>query len=544
MAYYYVNKTYTWPTNDYSIDISSPRYEEFIDRLYDMAQLFDELWTDNLYRNMTHEAIRNFDWTYTREYADGDEEDNIQGGERMKKILHFCGRVFDDIKKYADGIKLCNRTSYDGNSNMPSSEISEKLSVSGWDAASIVPSLDKADTISITEDFLKKNGYKWFGSLNCTSSKMSDVDLNFMKKLLLSSKELFKCKGTVNSLRMLMGLFGFSERNGDFTIKELYYKVIPLLKETSKIEEYNNKRDITGNYDENESYWGIAVKDYVFSDGKTYVIPYIDKEKELDKKNFYYQSKGGWGKYIDNTTVIDNNYQDDGINYCETTSYLRMCQNVGELKNISQNDITEGDICYVFDINDYTEVTGETPTVAVTHYFIARKTDFMYVWDNVNQNSNEAIRKKVDYVKNIVTSLVGNNPHCGFGKYDLGKSFIDGITHPFANIEQNPLTGLSDDEVNDTNANFTYSIVNDSDKTKVFADTYVYKDNADGSATITKSMDKETKEKYYINSKLVMLTNTVRGDEKGLYKTYFREKILPYLMQVIPSTTILILRNF
>ena len=544
MAYYYVNKTYTWPTNDYSIDISSPRYEEFIDRLYDMAQLFDELWTDNLYRNMTHEAIRNFDWTYTREYADGDEEDNIQGGERMKKILHFCGRVFDDIKKYADGIKLCNRTSYDGNSNMPSSEISEKLSVSGWDAASIVPSLDKADTISITEDFLKKNGYKWFGSLNCTSSKMSDVDLNFMKKLLLSSKELFKCKGTVNSLRMLMGLFGFSERNGDFTIKELYYKVIPLLKETSKIEEYNNKRDITGNYDENESYWGIAVKDYVFSDGKTYVIPYIDKEKELDKKNFYYQSKGGWGKYIDNTTVIDNNYQDDGINYCETTSYLRMCQNVGELKNISQNDITEGDICYVFDINDYTEVTGETPTVAVTHYFIARKTDFMYVWDNVNQNSNEAIRKKVDYVKNIVTSLVGNNPHCGFGKYDLGKSFIDGITHPFTNIEQNPLTGLSDDEVNDTNANFTYSIVNDSDKTKVFADTYVYKDNADGSATITKSMDKETKEKYYINSKLVMLTNTVRGDEKGLYKTYFREKILPYLMQVIPSTTILILRNF
>ena len=544
MAYYYVNKTYTWPTNDYSIDISSPRYEEFIDRLYDMAQLFDELWTDNLYRNMTHEAIRNFDWTYTREYADGDEEDNIQGGERMKKILHFCGRVFDDIKKYADGIKLCNRTSYDGNSNMPSSEISEKLSVSGWDAASIVPSLDKADTISITEDFLKKNGYKWFGSLNCTSSKMSDVDLNFMKKLLLSSKELFKCKGTVNSLRMLMGLFGFSERNGDFTIKELYYKVIPLLKETSKIEEYNNKRDITGNYDENESYWGIAVKDYVFSDGKTYVIPYIDKEKELDKKNFYYQSKGGWGKYIDNTTVIDNNYQDDGINYCETTSYLRMCQNVGELKNISQNDITEGDICYVFDINDYTEVTGETPTVAVTHYFIARKTDFMYVWDNVNQNSNEAIRKKVDYVKNIVTSLVGNNPHCGFGKYDLGKSFIDSITHPFTNIEQNPLTGLSDDEVNDTNANFTYSIVNDSDKTKVFADTYVYKDNADGSATITKSMDKETKEKYYINSKLVMLTNTVRGDEKGLYKTYFREKILPYLMQVIPSTTILILRNF
>lgn len=261
LTYYYVNKTYTWPTNDYSIDISSSRYEEFIDRLYGMANLFDELWTDNLYRNMTHEAIRNFDWTYTREYTDGDEEDNIQGGERMRKILHFCGRVFDDVKKYADGVKVCNRASYDGNSNMPNSEISEKLTVGGWDTISIIPSLDKADTTSITEDFLKKNNYKWFGSLNSTSVKMSDVDINFMKRLLLSSKELFRCKGTVNSLRMLMGLFGFSERNGDFTVKELYYKVAPLLKETSKIAEYNNKRDITGNYDEDESYWGIAVKD-------------------------------------------------------------------------------------------------------------------------------------------------------------------------------------------------------------------------------------------------------------------------------------------
>lgn len=544
MAYYYVERTYTWPSDDYCIDISSNRYEEFVDRMYAMAQAFDELWTDNLYRNMTHEAIKNFDWTYTREYNEGDEDGNIEGGERMQKILHFCGRVFDNVKRYADGIRTSSKVSYDGNSNMPSSELTEKLSLDGWAVSSVIPSIVGSDTVVITDDFIQKSGYRWFNSLRKSNTQMTNVDNDFMKKLILSSKSLFRHKGTIESLRMIMGLFGFSESKGDFTLDELYYKITPILKTASKIEEYNGKRDITVNYDEYDSYWGIAVKDYVFSDGNTYVIPYIDGDKGLDKNNFYFQSKGGWGKYINSSVVIDKDYSDDGINYSETMSYLRMCQNVGELKNISQNDINDGDICYVFDISDYSDATGETPTVAVTHYFNARQTDFMFVWDNVNQNSDASIRNKVKYMENIVTNFEGNNPHCGFGKYDIGKSFIEDIAHPFTNIVQNPLTGLSDDEINDKVANFQYSVVTDGDKTKVFTDTYTYNEGQDDSATITKKTSKETKDNYYINSKLLILTNTVKGDEKGLYKAYFKEKMLPYLMQVIPSTTILILRNF
>lgn len=544
LDYYYIEKTYTWPSYDYCIDVNSSRYEEFIDQLYSMAQSFDDLWTDNLYRRMTHEAIRNFDWTYSREYNEGDEDDNIQGGERMQKILHFCGRVFDDIKKYADGLKTSNRLSYDGNSNMPNSEITEKLSEEGWEVSSIIPSLENADTVNVSEDFLKNNGYKWFPCLNSSVTTMTDVDNDFMKKLRLSSKALFKSKGTIESLRMLMGLFGFSESKGDFNIREVYYNVTPILKESSKIIEYNSKRDYTANYDEDEDYWGIAVKDYVFSDGKTYVIPYVNNDKEYDKKDFYFQSKGGWGKYTNSPFVLDKSYNDDGTNYCETMSYLRMCRNVDDLNNISQNDINEGDVCYVYDVNDYTEVTGETPTVEITHYFSARKTDFMYVWDNINENSDDSLKKKVEYIENIVTNLTGNNPHCGFGKYDLGRTFIEDITHPFTNIEQNPLTGLTDDEVNDVNANFMYTARNGNNKVMVFANTYEYIENTDGSVSINKNTDKETKNRYYINSKLLIFTNTVKGDANGLYKSYFREKILPYLMQMVPSTTILILRNF
>ena len=30
-------------------------------------------FSDNIWRSMTHEAIKNFDWSYKREYTDGDD---------------------------------------------------------------------------------------------------------------------------------------------------------------------------------------------------------------------------------------------------------------------------------------------------------------------------------------------------------------------------------------------------------------------------------------------------------------------------------------
>ena len=46
---------------------------------------------------------------------------------------------------------------------------------------------------------------------------------------------------------------------------------------------------------------------------------------------------------------------------------------------------------------------------------------------------------------------------------------------------------------------------------------------------------------WFINDKYIIFENLV---DNNTYKEYFRENILPYIMQVIPSTTILILKNF
>ena len=46
---------------------------------------------------------------------------------------------------------------------------------------------------------------------------------------------------------------------------------------------------------------------------------------------------------------------------------------------------------------------------------------------------------------------------------------------------------------------------------------------------------------YYLNSKVVYFKNNIDNNH---YKKYFKNVIMKYLMQVIPSTTILILQGF
>lgn len=264
LTWEYYSKRYTWPIkDDYCIDIDSNRYAEFINDLYNAAQKMDEIWTDNVYRNMTHEAIKNFDWTYQREYIDGEEEDNVEGGERMMNVLRFCGRVFDDVKAYADGISLANKVTYDSYGNMPNSQLKNELSLQGWEGYSIIPNVDNVSSIQIDEAFLKtvekysgwRNGrkttYKWYPTANYEMKTVNDFDNDFMRRMIMSSAHIFRSKGTVEAIRMVMGMFGFTDEDGkDFSLREDYYKVNVTEKFNDKIAEINSERRYSINYDE------------------------------------------------------------------------------------------------------------------------------------------------------------------------------------------------------------------------------------------------------------------------------------------------------
>ena len=114
-------------------------FTEYLDSLVEVGEYYDSLFTDNIWRSMTHEAIRNFDWTYTRHYNPGDEEPFVEGGTKIQKVIRLYGREFDEIKTYIDAIDDLNTITYDNINNIPDYFFTDKLEEEGWDVRLVYP---------------------------------------------------------------------------------------------------------------------------------------------------------------------------------------------------------------------------------------------------------------------------------------------------------------------------------------------------------------------------------------------------------------------
>ena len=132
---------FIFPTSygGYNIDATSFGFNDYTSRLAEIGAYYDEYFTDNLYRSMTHEAIKNFDWTYTREFTYGDEEEFVHGGEKMQKALRVFAREFDEILSYINNIKNNDRVTYDERSNIPNYFLIDEVENDGWDVCLIYP---------------------------------------------------------------------------------------------------------------------------------------------------------------------------------------------------------------------------------------------------------------------------------------------------------------------------------------------------------------------------------------------------------------------
>ena len=555
LGYLYYNRTYTWPSDGYCIDITSTKYIDFINKLSSMAELYDELWTDNLWRRMTHEAIKNYDWTYTREFIDGDEEDNVDGGERMHKVLNIIGRVFDDIKLSIDTIKRQNKTTYNGDRNVPNALLSDKLELFGWDIYSTIPTYknENNETVSASEETITqevldditnevevndKKIYpdKWYPTSNPNKITFADVDVEFMRRLLLSTRRIFETKGTRQSIDMIMGLFGYGD--SDYTITEHYRTVKPMEydkvidQETNEtlgdriVRLNNQEKQMELLYDEDAS--GIPVASFIGGydeqgNPKTYLIPYYDQTKMYDG-NLYFQNKGGWFyKKDDESTEIDFS------KWTETLSYLHVVSQVKDLLNVNPFGIRNGDIYYVVNLNDYIDYTETTDTL-YSHFFVMENElmpEEISSWVNINLENDDSYAKKAKYLDTIIPYNIGNNPHVGYGDYDMGNEFFEYMKKPFK-----------------------YALVKE-----YFASPYYEEaDNIDFGEELLDRKDAQydieddkkiqiinNNDTYYLNDKVIFFKNNIDNDE---YKKYFKTVIINYLMQVIPSTAIFVLENF
>lgn len=591
LGYLYYKRTYTWPSNGYCIDITSPRYSDFITKLSNMAQLFDELWTDNLWRRMTHEAIKNYDWTYTREFVPGEEQDNVDGGERMHKVINVIGRVFDDIKRTIDTIKRNNKTTYNADRNIPNALLSDKLEVRGWDIYSTIPTY--MEDVEMPSEITIDEVDNWYPTLDSRKTTFADVDVEFMRRLLLSTRRIFETKGTRHSIDMIMGMFGYGNMDEEcYTITEEYYTVKPRKYDESvgggetlgdRIVRLNALKEKELLYDEDAS--GIPVGSFIgeydsHDNPVTYLIPFYNQDKIYDG-NFCFQSRGGWmyKKLNDSEDIHDN---PDPYKWTETFSYLHVVPQVKDLLSVNPNGVEEGDIFYVVNINDYIEFTENE---LFSRFFVLEdKSDPTRFdsWTNLNMTedyyedngvySDEQVKKYNDYVKkaqyldSIIPYTIGNNPHVGYGHYDMGKEYLDYMKQPFKySVDEHGFEKLDDEnaandirfdkkddsEIDENGKKYWefYETSENNGKVQIFANgtETTTLNNYGGIKQLTygeyklDEIKNLLKSQYYINSKVIRFKNLVDNDQ---YKLYFRNIILQYLMQIIPSTAIFVLEGF
>ncbi|MDE5889354.1 MAG: hypothetical protein K2H20_04975, partial [Bacilli bacterium] len=303
----------------------------------------------------------------------------------------------------------------------------------GWDIVSTIPNIEDDKVITLDENFLNRNRLSWFPTLDYNGFDSTNFDIEFMRRLNLSSKRILSSKGTQESIDMIMGMFGlgrnmkdidsltFHEISNidDYEITEIYYNAyLNINKSLEEIENININRTSFSDPYGIELFNGLPL-DILEIEGTSYIIPFYDKNKEYGHE-LVFQDKGGWcGNNI-------NNYE-----YFETISYLNVVTNYEELLYITNLNCTKGDIYYVIDITDCAKYNI---TDIKSHFFICvdeTKLGTTQGWLNINLNNKDDVSKKANYLNNIVNTKFGNNPHVGYGLYDKGENYREYMDKPF-----------------------------------------------------------------------------------------------------------------
>lgn len=454
-------KKYTWPTSvgDWNLDFESYKYQSYVSNLIEVLSTFDEKYTDNLWRMLCHESIKNLD---------GDEDSAIEGISKLRDLLKIYGKNFDDIKLYIDNIKFAHTVTYDDFNNAPDYMLSDLLTTKGWDVGDIF--LDKS--IIIDEPI-----YSGWSQLY----NYSDANQMFMKQLKLCGSYIQSCRGTKKSIDMVMALFGIDVC--DYEINEYVDVAVSGYTNYEKTIGYNKIFcDLNNlNYEVfTDGFYGLQTKGVSITSGDTtskYIIPWFPK-KTYDSA--YFQMKGGWGysntkyvNYIKSNNVRKINSSTDFGLFDEADTQIFYAKKLTKL--VQETIMENGSIYYVNDISDLGDIysgllAGYTPS----NYFVLKNNTSQntigfdtdnneFGWkvvykellsgeidtEHVLDISGETMdASRVLYANNIKNN---ENPHIGLLKYDRGEEFYDGYKELFKYYlnDYKYLVPFSDDEIDD-----------------------------------------------------------------------------------------------
>ena len=587
---FYKKETYIWPSKyNWNPDIESIGYENYVERLISLAEFHDEHDSNNIWRSMTHEAIKNLDWTFVRENGDDIEDLSKIDSSKIEIFLQLYGRQFDGLKRYIDTIKYSNQVSYNEKNNLPDYCLTDSVGNSGWDVKPLIAT-GKSEFYS---DILYNNMSKGYSEVEANN--------NFMRNLKLNSRYILSNKGTREGIAALLGLLGIYKdeyeinehvaiAKGRSDTKEGYCHFVSGLTDmiypnAEDIEFVNMKKDSLLDDYAGNVYEGIGVKEVTANTegqyyGKTYVIPWYVNGKKYDN-GMYFQCDGGWGKIKSNFYPLSINVDCTPITafsptqidiYEETQNYLKFASDLNEMLDFTNSVIKKGMIVYVTDIENAANYgfTGND----LSHYFVLENKDKSTTangWHAVTQteldNASTEYAERIIYLESIRESTEGNNSHTGEGNYDDGKSYVNKLNSIFGGaIENNDLTRFTQADIEKAISKYTFNIktgYKDNKKCWYFGkgngewlgsedesegpdrDGMKYRDDVVNPEEGSKS--DEPAANSIVNLKNIDIIFYYPFDEEGKtilplktdFEKYLLNVVMPYLEQVIPSTTIM-----
>lgn len=468
--------SYVWPSeNEWNPIIDGGGYSTYLNSLIELATFHDEYDSNIIWRMLTHEAIKNLDWTFFRENGETVEDMSHIDSSKVEAMIQLYGRQFDGLKRYIDSIKYTNNVTYNEKNNIPNYLLTDCVETGGLDA--ILPiQTGKTDVLSDALYSARTEGYSEVDTNNFLMRvlKINEPYINSLKgtrygietilRILGIKKDEYCLQEFVTVASGMSGYCGFDE---NIAFEITYDEPVggcayPTAKNVAIV---NSNKNFGFSNDYISDFDGIAVKPFrcidknkwVSDDKPTYyVIPWYENGKHYDG-NWYFQSNGGWGKT--DKEKIDNPVVEGGVTqltdypiYDESQSYLKIAKDINEMLGYFKTEVDNDMVCYVTDLTAWTGSTANT----VSHYFVLKNIENVGKisndgWRNVpiseirNASTNDG--KKVVYLENIKELTEGNNPHVSNGKYDDGLDYLKNLNQIFryqVNLGDNGLLMFSE----------------------------------------------------------------------------------------------------
>ena len=177
----------TWPKDGvWNLDIRTPRFDDYLQQLADIAENLDTFKTNLISRFLTSDSIKEFDTL----------------DQKVEKVLQIYGRSFDQVKQFIDALAYMNSVNYFPQNDIPSQLLFNLAQTLGWSSNfSPITNEDFLESVFGNTSTIEYPGY-------ARAQTPTELNYQFYRNLILNSAYLFKSKGTRRSVEFLLRLIG------------------------------------------------------------------------------------------------------------------------------------------------------------------------------------------------------------------------------------------------------------------------------------------------------------------------------------------------